>query len=116
MTGVVPDEMSEQLTALQSTAPPMAYPLIVEVFERDFGCGPDAIFRTFERKPFAAASIGQVHRATLRDGRPVAVKVQYSGVGEAITHDLTNIGALVAMAGMVSNGLDAATIARDLRE
>ncbi len=116
MTGVVPDEMSEQLSGLHASAPPMAYPLVVEVFEREFGTRPEALFKHFEREPFAAASIGQVHRATLSDGRRVAVKVQYPGVDQAIEHDLANAGVLVNMIGMVSSGLDAATIVRDLKD
>jgi len=116
MTGVVPEEMSSQLTSLHAKAPPMAYVLVRKVFERDFGRAPEEIFRRFDREPFAAASIGQVHRAILNDGRVVAVKVQYPGVGEAITHDLSNIGALVGMVGLLSNGLDAATIVRDLKD
>lgn len=116
MTGVVPEEMSSQLTTLHAMAPPMAHALVREVFERDFGRPPEHIFKRFEREPFAAASIGQVHRARLSDGRQVAVKVQYPGVGEAITNDLSNIGTLVGMFGMFSTGLDAATIVRDLRQ
>src|SRR5689334_10799848 len=68
MTGVVPDEMLGELSALQSDAPPMAYSLVEQVFEQEYGRGPQAVFRRFEREPFAAASIGQVHRAVTRDG------------------------------------------------
>ncbi|HMO54525.1 MAG TPA: AarF/ABC1/UbiB kinase family protein, partial [Tepidiformaceae bacterium] len=65
---------------------------------------------------FAAASIGQVHRATLRDGRRVAVKVQYPGVREAIEHDLANVGLMLGLGGMVARGLDVQTLVRDLNE
>lgn len=116
MSGVIPEEMSGQLSNLHANAPPMDYPLVEEVFLRDVGTTPGAIFKRFEREPFAAASIGQVHRAILHDGRRVAVKVQYPGVAEAIDHDLANAGMLVNMIGMVSSGLDAATIVRDLKE
>lgn len=116
MSGVVPDEMSAQLATLQSNAPPMSYHLVEEVFEREYGKPPSKVFRTFEREPFAAASIGQVHRATTLDGAQVAVKVQYPGVREAIGHDLANVGMLISMAGVVSRGLDAGPIVRDLKE
>ena len=116
MSGMVPDEMAAQLATLQSDAPPMSYHLVEEVFEREFGRPPTKVFRKFEHEPFAAASIGQVHRATLHDGTRVAVKVQYPGVREAIGHDLANVGMLISMAGVVSRGLDAGPIVRDLRE
>ena len=116
MSGVLPDEMSAQLASLQSNAPPMSYRLVEEVFAREFGRAPSQVFRQFEHEPFAAASIGQVHRATLHDGTRVAVKVQYPGVGEAIGHDLSNVGMLISMAGVLSRGLDAGPIVRDLRE
>ena len=115
MTGLVPPEMAKQLAALQAEAPPMAYALVEQVFREEFGETPDRLFRRFEREPFAAASIGQVHRAELADGRPVAVKVQYPGVREAIRHDLANVGMLIGAAGMVSRGLDAGPIVEDLK-
>ena len=116
MSGVVPDEMSAQLASLQSNAPPMSYHLVEEVFEREFGLPPSKVFRHFEHAPFAAASIGQVHRATLHDGTRVAVKVQYPGVREAIGHDLANVGMMISIAGVLSRGLDAGPIVRDLKE
>jgi predicted unusual protein kinase regulating ubiquinone biosynthesis (AarF/ABC1/UbiB family) len=115
MTGLVPPEMAAQLAALQAEAPPMAYPLVEQVFREDFGATPGRLFRRFDREPFAAASIGQVHRAELPDGTPVAVKVQYPGVREAIGHDLANVGMLISAAGMVSRGLDAGPIVEDLK-
>jgi predicted unusual protein kinase regulating ubiquinone biosynthesis (AarF/ABC1/UbiB family) len=116
MTGVMPDEMLTELSSLQSEAPPMAYNLVEEVFDGEYGRGPRDVFRTFDREPFAAASIGQVHRAMTRDGEPVAVKVQYPGVREAIEHDLANVGLFIAMAAKFSQGLDAGPIVRDLKE
>ncbi|MDZ7729472.1 MAG: AarF/UbiB family protein [Dehalococcoidia bacterium] len=107
MSGVVPEEMSESLSTLQASAPPMDYELVAGVLEEELGAPPEEVFASFEREPFAAASLGQVHRATLHDGRDVAVKVQYPGVAEAIDHDLSNIGMLVTMGGMFSRGLDA---------
>ena len=116
MSGVLPDEMAGQLASLQSNAPPMAYELVEEVFQRAYGCSPQRLFRHIERQPFAAASIGQVHRATLHDGTKVAVKVQYPGVREAIEHDLANVGLMVGLSSLFARGLDAGPIVRDLKE
>ena len=104
MSGVLPDEMASQLATLQSNAPPMSYDLVKQVFEREYGKAPEEVFRKFEKSPFAAASIGQVHRAELRDGTRVAVKVQYPGVREAIDHDLANVGMMLRVGGLVARG------------
>jgi predicted unusual protein kinase regulating ubiquinone biosynthesis (AarF/ABC1/UbiB family) len=116
MTGVVPDEMAGELASLHANAPPMAYDLVESVFREDFGEPPSARFRSFDREPFAAASIGQVHRARLRDGRRVAVKVQYPGVAGAIEADLANASAMLRMGGMVARGLDIGPIVADLKD
>ncbi|MCL6644879.1 MAG: AarF/ABC1/UbiB kinase family protein [Dehalococcoidia bacterium] len=116
MSGVVPPEMAEELSTLQSNAPPMAFGLVQEVLEAAYGRSPGSVFRRFEREPFAAASIGQVHRAELRDGTRVAVKVQYPGVREAIERDLANVAVLLGFGGLVAKGLDVETLVRDLGE
>jgi predicted unusual protein kinase regulating ubiquinone biosynthesis (AarF/ABC1/UbiB family) len=115
MTGVVPDEVAKQLASLQSDAPPMDYRLVEEVFLAEYGEPPRGVFKQFEKEPFAAASIGQVHRATLHDGRRVAVKVQYPGVREAIAADLANAGMLIGLAARMSRGLEAGPIVEDLK-
>jgi predicted unusual protein kinase regulating ubiquinone biosynthesis (AarF/ABC1/UbiB family) len=94
MGGAVPEGFADRLSTLQSSAPPMAPALVRRVFEEDFGLPPEKLFRRFEARPFAAASIGQVHRARLEDGTPVAIKVQYPGVAEAIGADLANLDML----------------------
>ncbi|MEO8538621.1 MAG: AarF/ABC1/UbiB kinase family protein [bacterium] len=114
MAGVLPEEMAGQLATLQSNAPPMSFELVRQVFEQEFGQQPETLFRKFQKEPFAAASIGQVHRAELRDGTPVAVKVQYPGVREAIDHDLANVGMMIKLGGLMARGLDAGTIVKDL--
>jgi predicted unusual protein kinase regulating ubiquinone biosynthesis (AarF/ABC1/UbiB family) len=111
----VSEEFAERLATLQSSAPPMAPELVREVFERDFGRPPGRMFRRFDERPFAAASIGQVHRAELPDGTPLAVKVQYPGVREAITADLANLGAILGLAGVAARGFDAGPVVEDLR-
>ncbi|HEX5368602.1 MAG TPA: AarF/ABC1/UbiB kinase family protein, partial [Dehalococcoidia bacterium] len=69
----------------------------------------------FEKQPFAAASIGQVHRARLDDGSEVAVKVQYPGVAEAIGSDLANLNTLFGLVGFAARGLDPGPMVDDLR-
>jgi predicted unusual protein kinase regulating ubiquinone biosynthesis (AarF/ABC1/UbiB family) len=78
------------LTRLQADAPPMDPALAKEVLQADLGRPAEELFAEFTDKPIAAASIGQVHRAVLHDGREVAVKIQYPGVAEAIRNDLAN--------------------------
>ena len=78
------------LTRLQADAPPMSSALALSVLETQLGRPADAVFVEFAEEPMAAASIGQVHRAVLHDGRQVAVKIQYPGVAQAIRDDLSN--------------------------
>jgi predicted unusual protein kinase regulating ubiquinone biosynthesis (AarF/ABC1/UbiB family) len=78
------------LTRLQADAPPMEPALAREVLHGDLGRPAEQVFADFTDEPMAAASIGQVHRALLHDGRQVAVKIQYPGAAEAIRADLAN--------------------------
>jgi predicted unusual protein kinase regulating ubiquinone biosynthesis (AarF/ABC1/UbiB family) len=78
------------LTRLQADAPPMDPQLAKEVLRADLGRPVEKLFVEFGDEPMAAASIGQVHRAVLHDGREVAVKIQYPGAAEAIRADLAN--------------------------
>jgi predicted unusual protein kinase regulating ubiquinone biosynthesis (AarF/ABC1/UbiB family) len=78
------------LTRLQADAPPMDAALALHVLEDQLGRPADMVFAEFSGQPMAAASIGQVHRAALHDGRQVAVKIQYPGVAQAIRDDLSN--------------------------
>ncbi|MEN8142631.1 MAG: AarF/ABC1/UbiB kinase family protein [Thermodesulfobacteriota bacterium] len=91
MPHVVPDEISETLERLQFEAPPMHYSLIREVFLDEFGQEPSEIFASFDKKAFAAASLGQVHRATLNSGEEVAVKIQYPSMASTIRSDIANL-------------------------
>ncbi|GIV33938.1 MAG: ABC transporter [Chitinophagales bacterium] len=86
-TSVLPAEYANQLMRAQHKAPPLSYPLIVKIFRKELGKTPDKIFDSFDRQTTYAASIGQVHRATLQ-GKQLAVKIQYPGVAESVTSDL----------------------------
>ena len=86
----VPEGAREHLKQLQAAAPPMTSELAAECVERELGGAPSEVFARWVTDPIASASIGQVHEATTKDGRHVAVKVQYPGVDEAIRSDLSN--------------------------
>jgi predicted unusual protein kinase regulating ubiquinone biosynthesis (AarF/ABC1/UbiB family) len=84
---ILPKAYVDQFSKSQYNAPPLSGPLIVRTFSKYFGKTPDKIFDTFEIKSSNAASIGQVHKAT-KDGKKLAVKIQYPGVAESISSDL----------------------------
>lgn len=92
---VLPPQMLDVLASVQSAVPPMDYDLIREQMRTELGAPPEEIFAHFEPEAFAAASLGQVHRATLHDGTDVVVKVQYPGVESSVRQDLKNIKALL---------------------
>jgi predicted unusual protein kinase regulating ubiquinone biosynthesis (AarF/ABC1/UbiB family) len=87
----LPGEYGEILRSLQSNAPPMRYETIRDVIVRDLGEDPEVLFKRFERNALAAASLGQVHRATLHDDTEVVVKVQYPGADASVDGDLKNL-------------------------
>lgn len=90
-----PTEVLDILSVVQSSVPPMDYELIRAQVKSELGKEPEQLFRSFDKKAFAAASLGQVHRAQLRSGTQVVVKVQYPGVGETVEQDLKNLKALL---------------------
>jgi predicted unusual protein kinase regulating ubiquinone biosynthesis (AarF/ABC1/UbiB family) len=110
-----PEHLRSQLATLQSDAPPMSADLAATVIESELGQHPDRLFASWDRKPLASASIGQVHSATLHDGRRVAVKVQYPGVEKAIAADLSNTAFLTQMLGVLFKGLEVAPFVEELK-
>lgn len=86
--GFLPDEFTDVMTRSQYNVPPINRSLVRSIIKQEFGNYPEMIFDKFETEAIAAASIGQVHRATLKDGRRVAVKIQYPGVRDTISSDL----------------------------
>jgi predicted unusual protein kinase regulating ubiquinone biosynthesis (AarF/ABC1/UbiB family) len=118
--GMVPgpyrDEFQAKLAQLQTMAPTVSFKDMRKVIERDLGEPLRSAFRDFDEEPVAAASIGQVYRATLHDGRPVAVKVQYPGIKDVVRADLKNIGILLRLAARFAPGLDTKEIAEEITE
>ncbi len=88
---IVPRAFVETLDQLHFSAPPMHWSLIEEMVNRELGDDPDNVFASFDRKAFAAASLGQVHRATLKSGQEVVVKIQYPGIARTIRDDVRNL-------------------------
>jgi predicted unusual protein kinase regulating ubiquinone biosynthesis (AarF/ABC1/UbiB family) len=120
-TEFIPEEYreiyQEQLAKLRTDAPSMPWEKVEKVLLEEYDGEPVAeLFAEFEHEAFAAASIGQVHRAELLDGRRVAVKIQYPGIAEALDADLRNAGTLVRLARALAPGLDAKAIAHEIRE
>jgi predicted unusual protein kinase regulating ubiquinone biosynthesis (AarF/ABC1/UbiB family) len=120
-TEFIPDEYreiyQEQLAKLRTDAPAMPWDKVEKVLTEEYDGEPlSELFAEFEHEAFAAASIGQVHRAELLDGRTVAVKIQYPGIAEALDADLRNAGTIVRLGRALAPGLDAKAIAKELRE
>jgi predicted unusual protein kinase regulating ubiquinone biosynthesis (AarF/ABC1/UbiB family) len=117
---LVPEEHREEFKAklaeLRDSSPQVPFADMRKVLEADLG-GPIAEhFATFDEQAIAAASIGQVYRATTRDGRDVAVKVQYPGVAEAVETDLRNAGMLIPLVRRLAPGVDAKALLGELRD
>jgi predicted unusual protein kinase regulating ubiquinone biosynthesis (AarF/ABC1/UbiB family) len=112
----LPPEAQAALATLQADVPPMAPSLAEQVVREELGADPEQLFLAWDPVPVAAASIGQVHRAVMRDGREVAVKVQYPGVDRAIKSDLDNAELLYGMfSALAMRNLDVKGLVDELR-
>ena len=103
----------ERLRKLQDAAPPMPSSRAQAVLRSELGPDWRRRFADLDLRPAAAASIGQVHRATLTDGRPVAIKIQYPGADVALASDLRQIQRLAAAVSPLSGGLDVVSLTRE---
>jgi predicted unusual protein kinase regulating ubiquinone biosynthesis (AarF/ABC1/UbiB family) len=117
--GLVPeeyrDEFQRKLGELRDAAPNVRFEDMRKVMEQEFDEPLDEVFAAFEEEPIAAASIGQVYRAQLHDGRDVAVKVQYPGVAAAVRADMQNLGLILRLMKRVAPGLDVQALAEEVR-
>ena len=112
----LPPEAQAALATLQADVPPMAPSLAESVIRAELGADPERLFLDWSAEPVAAASIGQVHRAVMPDGRVVAVKVQYPGVDRAIKSDLDNAEMLYGLfASFALKSLDVKSLVDELR-
>ena len=115
----LPDELAAPyraaLTQLQEAAPPLPVASVHRVLVDQMGPDWRDYFTSFDETPSAAASIGQVHAAVWRDGRPVAVKIQYPGAGPALLGDLNQLARLARMFSVISPGLDVNPLLKELK-
>lgn len=107
---LLPAELTQILSQLRNNAHHMPPTQLREVLAGEWGADWRAKFARFDERPIAAASIGQVHRAVTRDGRELAIKVQYPGVAESISADVDNVAALLRVSGVLPRGLDIAPL------
>lgn len=102
--GLLPESFTEVLTQAQYQVPPINRALVRDIIKQEVGSYPEKFFATFNTQAVAAASIGQVHKATLKDGTPVAVKIQYPNVRNTIDSDLKLVRSVIKR--MVSGNID----------
>ncbi len=118
--GLVPEEYREEfqarLAALRDAAPTVTFKQMRAVIEQELGAPLSETFRELQEEPIAAASIGQVYRAKLHDGREVAVKVQYPGVAAAVRADMQNLGLILRLAKRIAPGMDPQAIGGEIRD
>ena len=110
------EEFRAALAQLRDNAPKFGFEDIRGVVEKDLGRPIEDAFAEFEPDAFAAASIGQVHRATTHEGERVAVKVQYPGIAEAVEIDLRNLHLILRLVKRMAPGLDAKAVGGEVRE
>jgi len=119
-TGAFPPEFQERIQAklaeLRDAAPRVPFTRMRKLIEDDLGEPLGEVFAEFDEEAVAAASIGQVYRGRLHDGREVAVKVQYPGVAQAVRADLQNLGLIMRVAKRMAPGMDAKAMTREIRE
>jgi predicted unusual protein kinase regulating ubiquinone biosynthesis (AarF/ABC1/UbiB family) len=117
--GLVPEEHREEFQAklakLRDAAPNVSFSGMRKVIEDELGGSLKEHFREFDSQAIAAASIGQVYRAQLHDGRDVAVKVQYPGVAAAVRADMQNLGMILRLMKRIAPGLDVKNTAEEIR-
>jgi predicted unusual protein kinase regulating ubiquinone biosynthesis (AarF/ABC1/UbiB family) len=112
---VLPPEFAQALAVLRTEAAPMPVAQLRGVLGRELGKGWEARFAQFPFEPVAAASIGQVHRVRTRDGRDLALKIQYPGVARSIASDVDNVAVLLRLLNLLPVDLDVAALAGEAK-
>ena len=107
---LLPGELTAILGRMRDDARHMPPKQLQSVLNAEWGTGWYSRFARFDVRPFAAASIGQVHRANTRDGHDLAIKVQYPGVQASIDSDVDNMAALMRLPGLLPRGMDVAPL------
>ncbi len=110
------ERFQQTLKMLLDKAPPLSAEAARQVVTEELGAPPEEIYAEWESEPFAAASIGQVHRARTKGGEQVAVKVQYPGIDKAIKNDLKSVNLLGSMMGPLGNKMHAKQAIEELTE
>jgi predicted unusual protein kinase regulating ubiquinone biosynthesis (AarF/ABC1/UbiB family) len=112
---VLPPEFAQALAVLRAQATPMPTQQLRRVLGREYGKGWERRFTRFDYEPVAAASIGQVHRATTPEGRDLALKIQYPGVARSIASDIDNVAVLLRLFNLLALDLDVGGIAAEAK-
>jgi predicted unusual protein kinase regulating ubiquinone biosynthesis (AarF/ABC1/UbiB family) len=112
---IVPREIVETLETLHYDVPPMHWSLLREMVHNELGDDPESVFAEFDKRAFAAASLGQVHRARLKTGEEVAVKIQYPGIARTVREDFRNLGSFLLPARLTKDWENTKDQFEDLR-
>ncbi len=110
------DELQRKLATLRDDVPPVPFARLEKLMRQELGVPLNRVFSEFDERAFAAASIGQVHRATTVDGDEVVAKIQYPGVAEAVETDMRNAMMLLPLVKRLAPGLDVKAMAAEMRE
>ncbi|HZP56128.1 MAG TPA: AarF/UbiB family protein [Dehalococcoidia bacterium] len=113
---VLPDAYIDVLSGLQDEVPPESFENIRRHVEHELGRPLAAVFREFDEEPVASASLAQVHRAVLHDGRVVAVKVQYPGIEHIVDIDLANMSFFIGVLNKIDRSMDYRFVAEEMRK
>jgi predicted unusual protein kinase regulating ubiquinone biosynthesis (AarF/ABC1/UbiB family) len=110
------DRLQTRLAALRDDVPPVRFDRLEKLIREELGGPLHDVFSEFDEQAFAAASVGQVHRAITRDGDEVVVKVQYPGVAESVETDLRNAAVLLPLVRRLAPGVDSRSLLAELRD
>ena len=113
---VLPDAYVDVLAGLQDEVPPESFENIRAAVERELGRPLEAMFSEFSETPVASASLAQVHRAVLHDGRVCAVKVQYPGIEHIVDIDLANMSFFIGVLNKLDRSMDYRFVAEEMRK